>query len=97
VIKHDELRVSWQGIDVQLTRGEFRVIVLLGGAPGTYRTYRSIYDVLQAPGFIAGPDGAYTANVRNAIKRLRQKFKAVDPGFDRITNYSGFGYVWQEA
>ncbi|MEM9881049.1 MAG: DNA-binding response regulator, partial [Pseudomonadota bacterium] len=37
----------------------------------------------------------YRANVRAFIKRIRQKFRAVDDHFDCIGNYPGFGYRWQ--
>jgi hypothetical protein len=46
------------------------------------------------PSFIAGSgtDG-FRANVRSAIKRIRNKFRACDPTFDEIENYTGFGYA----
>jgi hypothetical protein len=49
-------------------------------------------------GFIAGsgPDG-YRANVRSAIKRIRNKFRDLDPTFDKIENYTGFGYCWRKT
>ncbi len=36
----------------------------------------------------------FRANVRAFIKRIRQKFRDVDPDFARIRNYPGFGYRW---
>jgi two-component system, OmpR family, response regulator ChvI len=42
-----------------------------------------------------GADG-YRANVRSAIKRIRNKFRDVDPTFDKIENYAGFGYCWRK-
>jgi two-component system response regulator ChvI len=39
----------------------------------------------------------YRANVRTFIKRIRQKFREVDPEFDAIENYAGFGYRWSAA
>ncbi|MEA2801060.1 MAG: two-component system, OmpR family, response regulator ChvI, partial [Rhodospirillaceae bacterium] len=38
----------------------------------------------------------YRANVRSAIKRIRNKFRALDPAFDEIENYTGFGYCWRK-
>jgi len=91
-------RACWNGQDVGLTLGEYSIVLLLASAPGTYRTYRAIYDRLRGDGFIAGygPKG-YWANVRSAVKRIRGKFRACDPDFDRITNYAGFGYCWDKA
>jgi two-component system response regulator ChvI len=48
-------------------------------------------------GFIAGSgtDG-YRANVRSVIKRTGNKFRALDPAFDEIESYTGFGYCWRK-
>jgi two-component system response regulator ChvI len=89
-------RARWNGTDVGLTAGEFRVISLLAGEPGVYRSYRLVYDVMRNQvGFIAGSgiDG-YQCNVRSAIKRIRSKFRRIDPGFDGIRTYSTMGYCW---
>ena len=43
-----------------------------------------------------GPEG-YRANVRTFIKRIRQKFRNIDPQFEQIENYPGFGYRWREG
>jgi two-component system response regulator ChvI len=45
--------------------------------------------------FVAGYGAeGYRANVRTFIKRIRKKFRDVDPNFDGIGNYAGFGYRW---
>ena len=66
--------------------------------PGEDISYRDIYDLVHGKGFVAGygPAG-YRANVRAFIKRIRQKFRAVDGTFDLIDNYPGFGYRWREG
>lgn len=86
--------VRLKGRLVALTFGEFRVVELLVGA-GRDVGYREIYDVLKGDDFVAGdgPEG-YRANVRAMIKRIRQKFCDIDPEFDLIRNYPGFGYRW---
>jgi two-component system response regulator ChvI len=63
--------------------GEYNIVHLLAANVGRYVTCRAIYDRLRHEGFIAGdgPDG-YRANVRSAIKRIRNKFRALDPTFD---------------
>jgi two-component system response regulator ChvI len=33
--------------------------------------------------------------VRSAIKRIRNKFRSIDPSFDAIENHIGFGYCWK--
>jgi len=84
----------WRDRPVGLTFGEYRVVELMATA-GRDLSYREIYDALRGENFIAGegPDG-YRANVRALIKRIREKFLAVDPDFAAIANYPGFGYRW---
>ena len=60
---------------------------------GRYVTYRAIYDRLHYEGFIAGSgDDGYRGNVRSAIKRIRNKFRDLDPDFAEIENYTACGY-----
>jgi two-component system, OmpR family, response regulator ChvI len=90
-------RACWNEVDVGLTIGEYKIVYLLASNAGGHVTYRAIYDRLTYEGFIAGVGGnGYRANVRSAIKRIRNKFRACDPTFDRIENYTGFGYCWKE-
>ena len=90
-------RAFWNGVDVDLTLGEYKLVHLLASNDGSFATYRSLYDRLHFQGFIAGSgtDG-FRANVRSAIKRTRNKFRACDPTFDEIENYTGFGYCWKK-
>jgi two-component system, OmpR family, response regulator ChvI len=90
-------RASWNQVDVGLTLGEYNIVHLLASKAGSFVTYRAVYDRLHHAGFIAG-EGAegYRANVRSAIKRIRNKFRAFDPTFDEIENYTGFGYCWRK-
>jgi two-component system, OmpR family, response regulator ChvI len=97
VLQPNGSRVFWSGEDVELTFGEYRIVDLLTSKPGQYFTYRAIYDRLRHEGFIAngGPAG-HCANVRSAIKRIRNKFRGLDPTFDAIKNYQAFGYAWRK-
>jgi two-component system response regulator ChvI len=90
-------RAYWNEVDVGLTLGEYNIVHLLASNAGSFVTYRTVYDRLRHEGFIAGygADG-YRANVRSAIKRLRNKFRALDPTFEEIENYTGFGYCWRK-
>jgi len=90
-------RAFWNGVDVDLTRGQYKLIHLLVSNAGSSVTYRAAYDHLRFEGFIAGSgNDGFRANVRTAIKRIRNKFRAHDPSFDEIENYSGFGYCWRK-
>src|ERR1700738_1655192 len=90
-------RAYWQDADLDLTLGEYNIVHLLASNVGRYLTYRAIYDRLHHEGFIAGsgPDG-YRANVGSLTKRIRSQFRALDPTFDQIENYAGFGYCWKK-
>jgi two-component system response regulator ChvI len=90
-------RAYWNQVDVDLTLGEYNIVHLLASKAGSFVTYRSVYDRLRYEGFIAGTGGdGFRANVRSAIKRIRNKFRACDPAFDEIENYTGFGYCWRK-
>jgi two-component system, OmpR family, response regulator ChvI len=97
LLRPDISRACWRDVDVGLTLGEYNIVHLLVSNAGRYVTYRAIYDRLTYEGFIAGSGAeGYRANVRSAIKRIRNKFCACDPIFDEIENYTGFGYCWQK-
>jgi two-component system, OmpR family, response regulator ChvI len=90
-------RAYWNQIDVDLTLGEYNIVHLLVSNAGSFVTYRTVYDRLRYEGFIAGTgEDGFRANVRSAIKRIRNKFRACDPDFDEIENYTGFGYCWRK-
>ena len=97
LLKPETSRACWNGVDVDLTLGEYKIVHLLVSNAGSFVTYRSLYDRLHFQGFIAGSgtDG-FRANVRSAIKRIRNKFHACDASFDDIENYNGFGYCWRK-
>jgi two-component system response regulator ChvI len=97
LLRPDIGRAYWKDADLGLTLGEYNIVYLLASNVGRYVTYRAIYDRLHYEGFIAGSgaDG-YRANVRSAIKRIRNKFRSFDPTFDEIKNYNGFGYCWKK-
>jgi two-component system, OmpR family, response regulator ChvI len=97
LLRPDVSRACWQDLDVGLTLGEYNIVHLLASNVGRYVTYRAIYDRLHYEGFVAGQgaDG-YRANVRSTIKRIRNKFRSLDPTFDEIGNYNGFGYCWKK-
>ncbi len=89
---------SWNGEEIPLTIGEFRIVDLLANRTGEDVGYREIYDVVRGQGFVAGqgPDG-YRQNVRTFVKRIRQKFRRSDPTFGAIENCPGIGYRWRHG
>jgi two-component system response regulator ChvI len=97
-LRLDISRAYWNGVDVGLTVGEYRIVQLLASNRGQYVTYRAIYDQMHYVGFIAGGGKyGYSTNVRASIKRIRTKFLECDPAFDDIENYISFGYRWRQS
>jgi two-component system, OmpR family, response regulator ChvI len=89
-------RALWDSVDLRLTVGEYNVVELLALNVGNYVSYRAIYDVLRGPGFVSGHGiEGYRTNVRSALKRVRNKFRALDPDFNAIESYTAFGYRWR--
>ena len=97
-LRFDINRAFWKGSAIDLTLTEFRMVSQLALKPGEDASYRDLYDLVHGKDFLAGSgaDG-YRANVRTFIKRIRKKFRDVDPSFDEIHNYAGFGYRWTVA
>nr|WP_274611055.1 response regulator transcription factor [Rhodovibrio sodomensis] len=96
-LNRETSRAYWKGAEVPLTLNEFRIVDLLAGRPGRDVRYRELYDQVHGAGFIAGSgEEGYRGNVRTLIKRIRQKFRALDETFEAIENYPGFGYRWRD-
>jgi two-component system response regulator ChvI len=90
-------RAYWNGDQVPLTLTEFRIVERLAGRAGRDVRYRELYDQVHGTGFMAGAgEEGYRGNVRTLIKRIRQKFRALDDDFEAIENYPGFGYRWRD-
>lgn len=88
-------RALWDDTDLNLTVTEFKIVHTLAAHVGSYVSYRAVYDCMHYVGFIAGSgENGYRTNVRSCIKRIRNKFRAIDPEFAEIQNYQSFGYRW---
>lgn len=97
-LRETSKRALWRGQEVKLSRGEYEMVALLARRAGTDVPYRALYDALHGDGFLAGQgEEGYRTNVRAMIKRIRRKFAEIDPGFDVLGTYPGFGYRWQSA
>lgn len=96
-LKLQSHRALWRKALVPLTVTEFKIVRLLVCRAGEEVSYREIYDVVHGAGFLAG-DGqhGYRSNVRSLIRKIRNRFRAIDPEFLEIENYPGFGYRWRE-
>ena len=70
-------KVRWDGRDVSLTVTEFLILEALAQRPGVVKSRNQLLDV-------AYNDDVYVDDrtIDSHIKRIRRKFRAVDPQFD---------------
>ncbi len=83
------LTAHWQDKPVDLTLTEFWMVHSLARHPGHVKDR----DALMRDASIVVDDSTITSHV----KRIRRKFQALDPAFDRISTVYGMGYRWNEA
>ncbi|OGG48028.1 hypothetical protein A3D66_02320 [Candidatus Kaiserbacteria bacterium RIFCSPHIGHO2_02_FULL_50_9] len=97
VLRKATKRAYWKGGKVNLTVRQFDLVDLLFSHRGTDISSRKLYDTFRGrPGLLAGngPEG-YRVNLRVVIMHIRKTFKAIDPAFDEIETFAGFGYRWK--
>jgi two-component system response regulator ChvI len=97
-LRYDSRRAQWKQKNVNLTLTEFNIVAYLAENASRDVSYREIYDIVHGEGFMAGEgEVGFRTNVRAFVKRIRQKFREVDPVFSTINNYPGFGYRWRDG
>lgn len=79
--------VAWRSRPVELTLTEFWMVHALAKFPGHVKNREQ----LMGEAHVVVDDSTITSH----IKRIRRKFAAVDPGFDRIDTVYGMGYRWK--
>ncbi len=96
VLYPDNARVKWKGVTVPLTVLQYKMVEYLSQRDGLDASFRDLYEAVRGVGFVAG-DGDYGLRevVRSWISRIRRRFRSVDPEFDQIEVYPGFGYRWR--
>ena len=84
-------KVVWDGKDVTLTVTEFLILEALAQRPGVVKSRNQLLD-------IAYQDDVYVDDrtIDSHIKRVRRKFRSVDPDFDAIETLYGVGYRFGE-
>ena len=84
-------KVKWDGEDVTLTVTEFLILEALAQRPGVVKNRNQLLD-------IAYQEDVYVDDrtIDSHIKRIRRKFRAVDPEFDAIETLYGVGYRFEE-
>ena len=84
--------VAWDGAPVSLTVTEFLILEALAARPGVVKSRNQLMDV-------AYDDDVFVDDrtIDSHIKRLRRKFRAVDPGFGAIETLYGAGYSFADG
>ena len=87
--RHDCL---WDGKPVRLTVTEFLLLQALAQRPGFVKSRDNLMDA-------AYEDQVYVDDrtIDSHIKRMRKKFRDVDPAFDSIETLYGVGYRYRES
>lgn len=85
-------QVTWDAQPVTLTVTEFLILEALAQRPGVVRTRDQLMDV-------AYQDDVYVDDrtIDSHIKRLRRKFREVDPEFSAIDTLYGAGYRFADG
>ena len=84
--------VTWDGKPVSLTVTEFLLLEALAARPGVIKSRNSLMDA-------AYPDDVFVDDrtVDSHIKRMRRKFRAIDPQFTAIETLYGAGYSFSDG
>lgn len=85
-------QVTWAGQPVSLTVTEFLILEALAIRPGVIKSRNQLMDA-------AYPDDVFVDDrtVDSHIKRMRRKFRLVDPAFDAIETLYGAGYSFTDG
>ena len=85
-------QVTWDGKPVSLTVTEFLILEALASRPGVIKSRNQLMDA-------AYPDDVFVDDrtVDSHIKRLRRKFRAIDPEFGAIETLYGAGYSFADG
>jgi len=83
---------TWDNVPVTLTVTEFLILQALATRPGVVKSRNALMDA-------AYDDQVYVDDrtIDSHIKRLRKKFKVVEPEFEMIETLYGVGYRFRES
>ena len=89
VIDERGMSVCWQNQPVNLTLTEFWIVEALARHPGHVKNYDALNEVTR--------QGLVERNtIKGYIRRIRNKFRTIDPAFNHIQTVHGTGYKWAQ-
>ena len=90
-IDETKLQAVYAGEKLELTRYEFKLLVLLAGSPGRVYSREAIMDAVWG-----GDSPSLDRTVDAHVKSLRAKFREIDESFDPIITHRGMGYALRD-
>ena len=85
-------RVTWRGQPVSLTVTEFLILEALAMRPGVIKSRNQLMDAAYSEDVFVDD-----RTIDSHIKRLRRKFRVVDPDFAAIDTLYGAGYSFNDG
>jgi len=86
-INEDSMSIRWKGRELSLTLTEFWLIESMARHPGHVKTYENMMQITRQSYVERNTINGY-------IRRIRNKFKEIDPNFKHIQTVFGVGYKW---
>jgi len=86
-INEDSMSIRWQEQELSLTLTEFWLIESMARHPGHVKTYENMMTITRQSYVERNTINGY-------IRRIRNKFKEIDPEFKHIQTVFGVGYKW---
>ena len=84
----NSMAVSWNDHALSLTLTEFWLVEALARRPGHVKTYDNLMQVTRQSYVEKNTINGY-------VRRVRKKFREIDPDFSMIQTVFGIGYRWQ--
>ena len=92
VLDSDRHACTWKGYQIELTVTEFLLVKALAVRPGHVKSRDMLMDAAYGEHIYVDD-----RTIDSHIKRIRKKFKAVDPEFNQIETLYGVGYRYKEV
>jgi len=86
-IDSNSMSIRWKGEELSLTLTEFWLIESMARHPGHVKTYENMMQITRQSYVERNTINGY-------IRRIRNKFKEIDPDFKYIQTVFGVGYKW---
>lgn len=86
----NSMSIHWKGENLNFTLTEFWLVEALARRPGMVKSYDNLMQVTRQTYVERNTINGY-------VRRVRRKFKEIDPSFEYIQTVFGVGYRWQPS